>query len=148
MERKRSLKQFQHFFYLVSLRPIFYIPVPAESSLLEEKTCPSSRLNIIYLLKKMRKVCENLNFPSLSSLNYCESCSIAIIISKITNILVSVWYFQSEEDMGGWWTEVRGLLKIYQSQPGLYHCIYTLIDSPCLNCKPAGHCPVQRPGLA
>ena len=46
------------FFYLVSLRPIFYIPVPAESSLLEKKTCPSSRLNIIYLLYRMRKVCK------------------------------------------------------------------------------------------
>ena len=148
MERKRSLKQFQHFFYLVPSVPYFIFLFLLNHLCWKKKTCPSSRLNIIFLLYKMRKVCENLNFPSLSSLNYCESCSIAIIISKITNILVSVCYFQSEEDMGGWWTEVRGLLKIYQSQPGLYHCIYTLIDSPCLNCKPAGHCPVQRPGLA
>ena len=56
--KKEKFKVVLAFFYLVSLRPIFYIPVPAESSLLEKKTCPSSRLNIIYLLYRMRKVCK------------------------------------------------------------------------------------------
>ena len=38
--KKEKFKVVLAFFYLVSLRPIFYIPLPAESSLLEEKNMP------------------------------------------------------------------------------------------------------------
>ena len=38
--KKEKFKVVLAFFYLVSLRPIFYIPVPAESSWLEEKNMP------------------------------------------------------------------------------------------------------------
>ena len=129
--KKEKFKVVLAFFYLVSLRPIFYIPLPAESSLLDEKNMPF--VTIKYYISPLR------NEKSLWKFKF-SLYFFAKLLWKLFNSNNNIEDYKYRGLSLS--VEVRGWLKIYQDLPGLYHCIYTLIDSPCLNCKPAGQCPL------